>query len=121
MDKELLNQAKIKAFAEKLRDAANNGTLEQDNSVLRMEAVELGLNDDQFNTMLEEAKRRSANDKDTQSFVKKYKAPILIVLAAFILIELFLPIGFGWKLLLIILTVVLGIVLLASVIIKRRK
>lgn len=121
MDKETVNNVKITALAEKMRASANNNTLEKDASVFHMEAVDLGLNDEQFNLMVAEAKRRSANDRDTQSFIKKYKVPILIVLVAIIVLELFLPIGIGWKIALILLTLVLGVVLLASVIVKSRK
>ncbi len=120
MEKESVNQIKINALAEKLRGSANMGTLDQNMSVFSMEAVSLGISEASFEQMVEEARRRAANDKDTQSFIKKYKKPILIVLAAFIIIELFLPIKFGWKLLLIIATVLFGVVLLASVIVKRR-
>lgn len=90
-------------------------------NVFHLEAVDLGLNDEQFNLMVAEAKRRSANDRDTQSFIKKYKVPILIVLIAIIVLELFLPMSIGWKIALILLTLVLGVVLLASVIVKSRK
>lgn len=121
MDKETLNQTKINVLAEKMRESVRKGTIGQEMSVLRMEASGYGIDNDQFNTMLEEAKHRATNDKDTQSIVNKYKKPILIVLVAFILIELFLPVSFGWKLLLILVTVMAAIVLLANVIVKNRK
>jgi type III secretory pathway component EscR len=114
------NISKIEEFAQKLREAANNGTLEENNSAFRMEAVDLGLSDEQLSTMIADARRRAVNDKDTRSFMKKYKYPILILLAAFIILELFLPISIGWKLILIFITLVLEIILLSVTIVKRR-
>lgn len=121
MNQTTLDQSKVRLLAEKMRAAAGDGTLEQKMSLLRMEAAELGIDDSQLQTMLDEARRRAAGDRDTRSFMQRYRTPILIVLGAFVVLELFLPMGFGWKLLLILLTVVLGVLLLAVTIVKRRK
>lgn len=121
MEQTTLDQSKVRLLAEKMRAAAGDGTLEQKMSLLRMEAAELGIDDSQLQTMLEEARRRAAGDRDTRNFMQRYRTPILIVLGAFVVLELFLPMGFGWKLLLILLTVVLGVLLLAVTIVKRRK
>ena len=117
MNTETLNQAKINAFAEKMRDTIDK----QELSVLKMEAAEIGISDEQFEQMVSQARQRAANDKDTKSFVQKYKVPIIVIIAVFVFIELFLPIGWGWKILLIFLTLVVGIVFLSAIIVKSRK
>ena len=86
-----------------------------------MEAAEIGISDEQFEMMVSQARQRAANDKDTKSFVQKYKIPIIVIMATFVLIEVFLPIGWGWKTLLILLTLVVGVVFLSSIIVKSRK
>lgn len=121
MNQTTLDHSKVRLLAEKMRTAAGDGTLEQKMSLLRMEAAELGIDDSQLQTMIDEARRRAEGDRDTRSFMQRYRTPLLIVLGAFVVLELFLPMGFGWKLLLILLTVVLGVLLLAVTIVKRRK
>ena len=121
MDKESLNKAKVNALAEKMRAAETQGTFEKDKSVFLMESIDLGLSEEQFNLMAEEAKHRSMNDKDAQSFMKRNKIPILVVFAIIVLLELLLPIGLGWKILIILLTLIICVVLLACLIVKHRK
>lgn len=120
MNQTTLDQSKVRLLAEKMRTAAGDGTLEQKMSLLRMEAAELGIDDSQLQTMLDEARCRAAGDRDTRNFMQRYRTPILIVLAAFIVLELFLPVGWGWKILLILLTIVAACVLLAITIVQRR-
>ena len=121
MEKTTLNQTKTNALAEKMREAAGNATLEQNMSVFKMEAVEIGIDDNEFKKMVDQARRRASNDSDTKSVMQRYKVPILVVLAAFIVIELFLPMKLVWKLILMLITILAAIMLLSATIVKRRK
>ena len=121
MEKTTLNQTKTNALAEKMREAAGNATLEQNMSVFKMEAVEIGIDDNEFKKMVDQARRRASNDSDTKSVMQRYKVPILVVLAAFIVIELFLPMKLVWKLILMLITILAAIMLLSFTIVKRRK
>lgn len=121
MKQEKLDNIKVKVLAEKIRKSVENGSLEKDMSVFRMEAVNIGLTDIDVQELVKEAERVLTEKEHTRVFMEKHKITFYIVVMAIIIAEWFCPISIGWKILLSILTIFAAIIIMAFLYIKRKK
>lgn len=87
MDQEKLNNQKIVLLQEKIRQAAIDGTLESKRSAFKMESVELGLSDADFNKLIENGKEQAKDTEKVKKFAQKNKIWITILVVVLIAIE----------------------------------
>lgn len=120
MSNETVNNAKKIALEEKMRDSMIEGTIEQKMSVFRMEAVNLGIPEGEFLQMVEVCKKKAEEANNIKNYMKKKGIIYLIITAIIILIIWLLHIGWGWKLLFSLLTII-AIVFVISIIYKSKK
>lgn len=122
MKQETLKNIKINVLEEKLKDAIKSGTLDQNMSLLRMEAAEIGLTNDDFDALISDTKKAVTINEETAKSFGKSKHLLFALTAIIIIIEwVLLPIGIGWKIALSLLTVVLVIVVVSLIIFIRKK
>jgi len=120
MKQEKLDNIKVKVLAEKIRESVENGSLEKNMSVFRMEAANIGLTDIDVQELVKEAERVLTEKEHTRVFMEKHKIAFYIVVIAIIIAEWFCPISIGWKILLSILTVFAAIIIMAFLYLKRK-
>lgn len=120
MKQSTLDNIKVNVLAEKIREAVKNDTLEQNMSLLRMEATGLGLTEEDVKNLVAEAKKALAAGERTKATVGKNKTLLYVIMIALVLVVWILPIGIGWKIILSILAIVAAIVVASVVLVKRK-
>lgn len=96
------------------------GTFQKDYDVLRLKATELGISDADFQRMVQELKVEAQKRTEAQKkLVNSNKRNILIAIVVCLVIELFIPIGWIGKLILMVVTVAV-VVFVASMILSKK-
>jgi len=122
MKQSTIDKIKVNVLSEKIRDSIKNGSLNNNLNLYRLEAAEIGLEDDDFEKLVEGAKNATVENEKSKKIMEKNKIWFYIIMVALIIAEwIFLPIGIGWKILLSLITIVLVIIVMSVIIVIIKK
>ena len=123
------NKAKLVALRESIKNAIENGNLVEKMDVLKLQAADLGLNENNLNELIDEVNRQNDTNIKVASVANNNKTLLTCIIVGIVVVEWILGLVISnvslatiiWILVVNVITIVLVLVLISIIVNKKIK